>query len=97
MQLDALVYQMQPNAVTKIWSIICPQIKLYKRTLTRRNNVEESDEKSRQCQISWWTCHDKLIKDCKMFLPSNNVMACTMVACGAMSVYDHIVPRMLSI
>jgi hypothetical protein len=71
-------------AVTKMWSTIWPLIEPNLRTLTRCENGEISDEKSRQGQIAWRTCYNKLIRHGKNWMPSkNNMTARNMSPAGA--------------
>jgi hypothetical protein len=71
-------------AVTKMWSTIWPLIEPNLRTLTRCENGEISDEKSRQGQIAWRTCYNKLLRHGKNWVPSkNNMTARNMSAAGA--------------
>ena len=62
-------------AVTRMWSTIWPHIEPNLRTLTKRKNGEISDEKSRQGQIAWRTCYNKLMRHGKNWVPSRNVNA----------------------
>ena len=52
-------------AVTKIWLKIWRHLEPYLRTVTTRKDGEVTDKKSRQGQISWRTCYNKLIQDGK--------------------------------
>ena len=43
-----------------------------------RKDRKVTNEKSRQGQIAWRTCYNKLIQDGKIFVPSKIVGACDM-------------------
>ena len=60
-------------AVTRMWSAIWPRLEPYLRTQTMHKNGKISDKKSRQGQISWRTCYNKLYQDGKNGLPSKSV------------------------
>ena len=62
-------------AVTKMWSMIWPHIEPSLRTLTQHKDGEITDEKSRQGQMAWRTCYNKLIRHGKNWVPSKNMTA----------------------
>ena len=59
-------------AVVKMWSKIWPRLQPFLRTQTTRKNGSISVEKSRQGQIAWRTCYNKLTQQGKQWQPSNN-------------------------
>ena len=61
--------------MTNMWSTIWRHLGPDLRTVTTRKDGEVTDEKSRQGQISWRTCYNKLIQDGKIFVPSKIVGA----------------------
>ena len=58
--------------VTRMWSTIWPRLAPFLRTQTISKNGEVAMEKSRQGQIAWQTCHNKLVWHGKNWLPSSN-------------------------
>ena len=62
-------------AVTKMWSTIWRHLEPYLRTVTTRKDGKVTDKKSRQGQIAWRTCYNKLIQDGKKIVPSKIVRA----------------------
>ena len=56
-------------AVTKMWSAIWPHLEPHLRTLTPCEKGGTSHEKSRQGQISWRTCYNKLVRHGTNWLP----------------------------
>ena len=61
-----------PPLVIEMWSAIWVDIDPYLRTQTRGKDGIISEEKSRQGQIAWRTCYNKLIRSGKNWLPSRN-------------------------
>ena len=68
-------------AVTTMWSTIWHHLEPYLRTVTKRKNGKESDKQSRQGQIAWRTCYNKLIQEGKTVVPLKIVKVCDTYVC----------------